>query len=85
MLADDVQPGSRQEMMDIGHAPGNGVLDRIMARPAGPSSTAAKASSKVGQGRASQSGRASEQAVWELAPSSPWKEMSLFMMSSETQ
>ena len=47
----------------------------IMASPAAPSETAANASSKVGQGSTVQSGKASPQAMWELAPSSPWKAM----------
>src|ERR1019366_7928656 len=45
----------------------------IMARSAAPFVTAAKQSSKVGQGTASAAGKTSEQAMWELAPGSPWK------------
>ena len=54
----------------------------IMASSAWPSFTAAKASSKVGQGSTCQSGWASSQAMWELAPGSPWNEMTLVMLSS---
>ena len=49
----------------------------IMARSALPVSTASKASSKVGQGSGSMSGNMLRQAVSELAPGSPWKEMRL--------
>ena len=44
----------------------------IMARAARPSATAAKASSKVGQARASQSGYTAWQDWCEKAPGSPW-------------
>ena len=44
----------------------------IMPRLARPSVMAAKASSNVGHGSGSQSGYWSAQAIWELAPASPW-------------
>ncbi len=49
----------------------------IMARSALPVSTALKASSKVAQGSGCMSGNMLRQAVSELAPGSPWKEMRL--------
>jgi hypothetical protein len=73
-LADDVQARGRQQVVEFSMG--------IMARPACPSFTAAKASSKVGHGSTSQPGYISEQMMWELAPGSPWNEMTCFMLSS---
>ncbi|GGG49596.1 hypothetical protein GCM10011374_10100 [Kocuria dechangensis] len=44
----------------------------IMARSARPETTWAKASSKLAQGTALQSGKTSVQAMWEFDPGSPW-------------
>ena len=56
MLADDVQAGIRQQMMDVGDAAGDRVLDRDHGEPRSPPSTAASASSKVGQASGSMLG-----------------------------
>ena len=45
----------------------------IMASSASPLAAAWNTSSKVAQGIGSSSGWVSRQAMWELAPSSPWK------------
>ena len=56
MLGDDVQAGMRHQMMDVGDAAGDRVLDRDHGEPAFAAVIAAKQSSKVAQGTASPSG-----------------------------
>ena len=52
VLADDVQAGGRQEVVDVGHAAGDRVLDRDHGESGlRPPTTAAKASSNVGAGQ----------------------------------
>jgi hypothetical protein len=55
-LADDVEARGRQQMMDVGDAAGDRILDRIMPRSASPAEIAPSASSKVAQGSGSASG-----------------------------
>ena len=57
MLGDDVQPGVRHQMMDVGDAAGDRILDRDHAEiGVARRVTAVNASSKVAHGTASQSG-----------------------------
>ena len=56
VLADDVQAGGRHQVVDVGDAAGDGILDRDHAERHSPDATAAKASSKVAQGSGSQPG-----------------------------
>ena len=57
MLADDVQAASRQQVVDVGDAAGERILDRDHGEVgAVPSMTAAKQSSKVAQGSGLRSG-----------------------------
>ena len=63
MLADDMQARIRQQMVDVGDAAGDGIVDRDHGElGALPSRTAAKASSKVAQGRLVIAGKAVRQA-----------------------
>ena len=73
VLADDVEVGVRQQVVDVGDAAGERVLDRDHAEIGLAASLIAwKQSSKVGCGTGSQSGKTSRQAMCELAPGSPW-------------
>ena len=56
VLADDVQPRRRHQVMDVGDAAGHRILDRDHAEIGLAGGIAAKASSKVGQGRGSRPG-----------------------------
>jgi hypothetical protein len=74
VLADDVQAGIRQQMMDVGDAAGDRVLDRDHAEVGlARGSIAAK---RVLEGRAGQRlgvrDRPRAMAMWEFAPGSPW-------------
>jgi hypothetical protein len=56
VLTDDVPAGMRHQVMNVGDATGDRVLNRDHAEFGSPDVIAAKQSSKVGQGTASASG-----------------------------
>ena len=65
LLADDVQAAARQQVVDVGDAAGDRVVDRDHGEPRLPSRTAAKASSNEWQGSGASSGKACRQAMCE--------------------
>ena len=64
MLSHDIEIRLRHEVVDVGDAPGNRIVDRNHGKSlASPPNTAAKASSKTRQASGSYPGNASLQAM----------------------
>ena len=79
-FADDVEPGGGQEMMDIGDAAGDRVLDRDHAEIG---LAGGDRGERVLEGRAGHRlgvGIGLDEAMWELAPGSPWNAIFSFLL-----